>query len=69
MHPRRLVRLNELVAQTVSKSILSLKDPQIGFITVMGADLSPDLAVVKIYYSVLGDQAEKETTAAAKIAR
>src|SRR5262245_61281913 len=63
MHPRRLVRLNELILQTVSQAALNLKDPGLGFITVTGADLAPDLSHVKIFYSVLGDTATKQATA------
>ena len=65
MHPRRLVRLNELILQTVSHLTLNLKDPGIGFVTVTGAEISPDLSVAKIFYSVLGTPEEKEATALA----
>src|SRR5689334_12976498 len=65
MHPRRLVRLNELILQTVSRLALSLKDPGLGFITVTGAETSPDVATAKIFYSVLGSDKEKEETARA----
>jgi ribosome-binding factor A len=65
MHPRRLTRLNELILQTVSQAALTLKDPGIGFITITSAQTSPDVSLVKIFYSVLGTQAEREATAEA----
>jgi ribosome-binding factor A len=65
VHPRRLVRLNELVQQTVSQAVLNLKDPGLGFVTITGADIAPDLSFVKIYYSVLGSKEERSTTAEA----
>jgi ribosome-binding factor A len=65
MHPRRLARLNELILQTVSNLALELKDPGIGFITITGAEISPDVSVAKIFYSVLGTEQEKEATATA----
>lgn len=65
MHPRRLTRLNELILQTVSEAALHLKDPGLGFITITGAELSPDVSVAKIFYSVLGSEEEKENTAVA----
>lgn len=65
MHPRRLVRLNELIMQTVSQAALSLKDPGLGFMTITGAETSPDVSLVKIFYSVLGDPKQRETTAEA----
>lgn len=43
-----------------------VKDPRIGFLTVTGADVSPDLKSAKIYYTVLGDE-EKRAAAAEAI--
>lgn len=65
MHPRRLVRLNELILQTVSEAFLNLKDPEIGFVTITNAELSPDVSVARIFYSVLGDVRQREATAKA----
>ena len=65
MHPRRLVRLNELILQTVSEATLDLKDPGLGFITITGAELSPDVSVARIFYSVLGTAEQRAETAAA----
>lgn len=65
MHPRRLTRLNELIQQTVSQSILNLKDPGLGFITITGSEISPDVSLAKIFYSVLGTEDEQKATAEA----
>lgn len=65
MHPRRLARLNELILQTVSRLTLNLQDPGIGFITVTGAEVSPDVSLAKIFYSVYGTEMEKQMTAEA----
>ena len=65
MHPRRLARLNELIHQTISKSTLNLKDPGIGFLTITGAQVTADVSLARIYYSVLGSAEEREATAAA----
>ena len=41
------------------------KDPRIGFVTVTGVDLSPDLRHAKIYVSAMGtDRQKKESLAA-----
>ncbi len=37
-----------------------LKDPRIGFVTVTRIELTGDLRYAKIYYSILGDGANKE---------
>lgn len=65
MQSRRMARLNALIAQTVSRLVLNLKDPGIGFVTITGADLSPDLSLARVYFSVLGEEAEKQETASA----
>jgi len=62
MHPRRLARLNELIMQTVSQAALGLKDPGLGFLTFTGAKVTPDVSVVRLFYSVLGSPEEKEAT-------
>lgn len=41
-----------------------LRDPRIGFITVTGVKVSPDLRVAKVFYSTLGDEAQREQTQA-----
>jgi len=65
MQSRRLTRLNELIQQTVSQLVLKLKDPNIGFLTITGAKVAPDISHAHIYYSVLGSEEDKENTAAA----
>ncbi len=37
----------------------NLKDRRIGFVTVTGAEVSPDLRHAKIYVSTMGTEAEK----------
>ena len=39
-----------------------LKDPRIGFITITRVDLTGDLRLAKIYYSVLGNADDKKNT-------
>lgn len=65
MHPRRLARLTELILQTVSQLTLNLQDPGLGFVTVTGAEVSPDVSLAKIFYSVYGTDLEKKMTAEA----
>ncbi|OVE78338.1 ribosome-binding factor A [bacterium F11] len=65
MASRRVARLNELIQQTVSRLALKLKDPQIGFLTITGAEVSPDISFARIFYSVLGSEEDKKNTASA----
>ncbi len=61
----RLRKVNELVREVVADAVTDLKDPRIGFLTITGAETSPDLRHAVVYYSVLGSEEEKSGTAAA----
>lgn len=39
-------------------------DPRKGFITVTNVKMSPDLRLASVYYTVLGDEAQRAATAA-----
>ncbi|MCY1043372.1 30S ribosome-binding factor RbfA [Corallococcus sp. bb12-1] len=41
-----------------------LRDPRIGFITITGVKVSPDLRVAKVFYSMMGTDEEKKATQA-----
>lgn len=58
---RRTNRLAEEIREVVAKIIASeLKDPRIGFVTVTGVQLTPDLRHARINVGVLGDQAARD---------
>ena len=55
----------ERVAQDIKRQISiilsqELRDPRIGFVTITGVELSPDLKYAKVYCSVLGTKKEEE---------
>ena len=62
MSSRRLERVTELIHQEVSKLVLTLKDPGIGFVTIVAVRMTPDFAQAKVFYSVLGTPDEQERT-------
>ena len=65
MPAARMRRVNEAVREVVSAHIASdLKDPRIGFVTVTGVDTSPDLRHARVYVSVLGEAADRESALA-----
>lgn len=61
----RMRKVNELVREVVADAVMDLKDPRIGFLTITGAETSPDLRHAVVYYSVLGSEEEKTDTAEA----
>ena len=59
----RTERMSDLMRDEVSRLIQrDLRDPRVGFVTVTGADVSPDLRNVRLYVSVLGDDAQRQAT-------
>ena len=61
----RMRKVNELVREVVADAVTDLKDPRIGFVTITGAETSPDLRHAVVYYSVMGTDDEKADTAVA----
>ena len=59
-------RLRELYKELVSTHLREVKDPGlVGFITVTDVDLSHDRKTLKVFYSILGTDAERERAAGA----
>jgi ribosome-binding factor A len=57
----RLERVQGQLRKEISKILQEdLKDPRIGFVTVTRIDLTPDLRYAKVYFSILGDEQNKE---------
>jgi len=58
-------RVNESLREVVASEVAQLKDPGVGFVTVTGVATSPDLRGARVFYSVLGDEAQRTETQAA----
>ena len=56
----RMRKVNELLREVLSESLLDLKDPRIGFVTVTAVRTSPDLRQATVYVSVLGSERKRE---------
>ncbi|MBI2873857.1 MAG: 30S ribosome-binding factor RbfA [Firmicutes bacterium] len=57
LRPRRLAEaVKEILAEMLREEI---KDPRIGFVTITGIEVTPDLRFAKVYVSVLGEPADK----------
>lgn len=59
----RMRKIDELVREVLADEIGLLKDPRIGFVTITGAETSPDLRRATVFYSVLGSPEERDATA------
>ena len=61
----RTARVNEVVLETLAEELERLSDPRLGFVTLTGVDVSPDLRQATVYYSVLGPAEQHEETSKA----
>ena len=53
----RTERMADLIRDEISRMLLrDLRDPRLGFVTLTGASVSPDLRNVRVFVSVLGDE-------------
>jgi len=61
---RRADRVAEAIREEIATFLSSsAKDPRIvGFVTVTGVDITPDLRHAKVFVSVMGTDAEKAST-------
>lgn len=59
---RRQHKVSAFIKQEIATTIRELKDPRIGFLTILSVEISPDLKIAKVYYSVLGSEANKRTS-------
>lgn len=61
--PGREERVAAVIREIVSEALRErIKDPRIGFVSVVGVEVTKDLSVAKVRVSVLGSPEEKRTT-------
>jgi ribosome-binding factor A len=61
---RRPSRVSEEFREVLAEEIPRLKDPRVGFVTVTGVEVTPDLRRATVYYTALGDEGQKKATRA-----
>src|SRR5215211_6153939 len=49
----RTARVNEVVREILADEIERLSDPRLGFVTITGVEVTPDLRQATVYYSAL----------------
>ncbi len=61
--PGREERVAAVIQEIVSETLRErIKDPRIGFVSVVGVEVTKDLSLAKVHVSILGSPEEKETT-------
>jgi len=62
----RTKQLDELLREEIAGIVArEVADPRIGFVTITDVETSPDLRHAQVWVSVIGQQAERDTTIAA----
>jgi ribosome-binding factor A len=61
----RIDRVGEEFREILAEEIPKLKDPRVGFVTVVGVRVSPDLRHAWVAYTSMGDDKAKAGTRAA----
>ncbi len=64
MATRRQKKVAELLHKEISQLIqFQTQDPRLGFVTITGVDVTPDLRQAKVYFTILDDDSLEETLA------
>ena len=61
----RLDRVAEEIREVLAEEIQKLKDPRVGFVTVTGVRVTPDLRKARVFYTVMGEDRDRRATGAA----
>lgn len=62
---KRTDRVGEEFREILAEEIPKLKDPRVGFVTVIAVDVAPDLKRALVHYTVLGEERDHKATRAA----
>jgi ribosome-binding factor A len=63
MEGKRSERVADLIQREVAEMLVkSIKDPRIGFVTITKVTVSEDCRFAKVYFSVAGTPAERESS-------
>ncbi len=63
MPSQRSHRLGEQIHKEISALLVKgLKDPRIGFVTITGVEVPPDLHLARVFYTVMGDDSIRKAT-------
>lgn len=56
----RLERINAIIQEVLSEIVLNeVKDPRVGLVTIVSVRVAPDLSSAKVFFSVMGDEAQR----------
>jgi ribosome-binding factor A len=57
----RSQKVGESIHKEISELLIKgLKDPRVGFVTVTGVEVTPDLHLARVYFTVFGDDKQRK---------
>jgi ribosome-binding factor A len=59
---RRTGQIGDLIRAELANLIRDLRDPDIGFVTIVDVEISPDIRLARVHVSVIGDEAQQTKT-------
>jgi len=60
---KRSNRVGEQIHKEISALLVKgLKDPRIGFVTITAVDMTPDMHLARVYFTVMGDEKVRRNT-------
>lgn len=61
MNERRIARLEQQIKERVAVAVVQeLNDPRLGFVTISRTKLDKEMQVCRVYWSVIGDEAQRK---------
>jgi len=62
---QRAQKVAEAIQKEISTLIIKgMKDPRVGFVTITAVDVSTDLSLAKVFFTVIGDDKARSDSAA-----
>ena len=63
MEFKRSHRVGEQIHKEISALLVKgLKDPRIGFVTITAVEVTPDMHLARVYFTVMGDEKARRNT-------
>jgi len=63
MQGKRMDRVGHLIQMELGETLVyKMKDPGLGFVTITHVSVTPDLRSARVFYSVIGDGAARQST-------
>ncbi|MCA1596336.1 MAG: ribosome-binding factor A, partial [Chloroflexi bacterium] len=51
---QRQQRVQEQIKEVITEILPLMRDPRVGFVTITGVEVAPDLSIARVYFSVYG---------------